>query len=189
MAETRTDKGKRKKSGQDAVAASQPISLPRRQPLKAKKPAAGTTGTKKAKPQPVASPLKSIGEDESIESDEFDLAEDEDSFVQVESNPEQASDAESSASQRTPLPFNLTAQLLTDIQARGGIDRFGLESAQALSALCDSRTSLYGFRGDKLKEDRRKSGTLEGLAEGQVSRGTYQVWSDKSSNNRDASTT
>ena len=87
-------------------------------------------------------------------SDDFDISEEEDVNQEQEHIPSDSSFC-SQASRRQRLPFNLQATLLSDIQVRGGIDKFGLESEQALALLCDDRPELYGERGDPL---RRKIG-------------------------------
>ena len=61
------------------------------------------------------------------------------------------SEAGSTASKRTRLPFNLQWQLLEDIQAKGGLARFRLENEQALAVLCDQRKELYGDQGTKVR--------------------------------------
>lgn len=88
-----------------------------------------------------------VGESD-VESDEYDVNEEED-VVSAPPTPG-VSDTESSSS-RVRLPFNLQRQLLSDIQERGGIERFGLSQLQALSALCDARPELYGDRGDRVR--------------------------------------
>ena len=102
---------------------------------------------------PIRSPrgkTPSINE-EDVDSDDFNFNDEEDS-VSVAGNQDVASDADSAASLRVRLPANLQRQLLTDIQARGGIQKFGLEAEQALSILCDQRPELYGERGHRVRK-------------------------------------
>lgn len=94
------------------------------------------------------SPLR---EDEDLESDEVDEEEEEELSGLVPQLSDNPSDSESTSSQRQRLPINLQRQLLIDIQSKGGIDKFGLDSQQSLANLCDQRPLLYGPRGDKLR--------------------------------------
>lgn len=100
----------------------------------------------KNRPSSLSSPLQQ-GEHS---SDDFEFDKEEDIEEQQEAV---ASDSSlcSQGSQRQRLPFHLQRTLLSDIQLRGGIDNFGLESEQALSLICDQRPELYGERGDSLR--------------------------------------
>lgn len=86
-----------------------------------------------------------FGEEESVGSDEANY-EDEES-----TSPEPPSDSDASTSSRKRLPRHLLQQLGLDIQARGGIQVFRLQSHFPLRALCDQRTELYGQKGSDLR--------------------------------------
>jgi hypothetical protein len=86
-------------------------------------------------------------------SDEFEFSEED------EPRPPRSAAAvasQSSGERRTKLSLNPKRALLTDTQRAGGIDKFHLESSQALSSLCDTRPALYGARGDKIRTQIRK---------------------------------
>lgn len=111
--------------------------------------------TPKKKPPilPLPSPGRSEGE-EQYSSDELDYEAEEDPT----SEQPQASDSSTSStgSKREKLPGHVLSQLAADIHARGGIDKFSLESEQALAVLCDQRPELCGTRGSKLRLRVRK---------------------------------
>jgi hypothetical protein len=62
----------------------------------------------------------------------------------------------SQSSQRQKLPEDLLTCLVADIQGSGGIGAFHLQSAQSISVLCDKNPSVYGRRGNPLREKIRK---------------------------------
>lgn len=106
------------------------------------------------------SPLRA----EEVSSDEFDLSEEEDeeespasetgaarASAPTKEPADESSVGSSQASQRQRLPKNITRQLLIDIQLAGGIDKFHLESEQALCDLCAKRPELYGPRGSSVR--------------------------------------
>ena len=87
-----------------------------------------------------------FGAEESVGSDDINY-EDEES-----TSPEALSvHSEATTSSRLRLPRHVLQQLGLDIQARGGIHLFKLESHFALQALCDQRIGLYGQRGSDLR--------------------------------------
>jgi len=95
------------------------------------------------------SPLR----EEEYSSDEFDLDKEEDILEPPPAVAPSPSDSslQSQSSRRSKLPGHLQIQLVTDIQAKGGIDKFGLGEKQAIAALCDARPEIYGNRGDPIR--------------------------------------
>jgi hypothetical protein len=81
-------------------------------------------------------------------SDEFYYS-DEDEHKSRSASPiaSDSATSQTSVGSRTKLPLNLQLTLLNDIQSAGGIEKFQIESHQALSELCDKRPELYGARG------------------------------------------
>ena len=90
-------------------------------------------------------------EGEGYSTDEFDIDEEEDPEDRRGPAPASDSSASSTASKRERLPGHVLSQLAADINAKGGIDKFGLESQLALALLCDQRPELYGSRGSRLR--------------------------------------
>jgi len=95
------------------------------------------------------SPLR----EEEHSSDEFDLDKEEDILEGPPAVAPSPSDSslQSQSSRRSKLPGHLQIQLVTDIQAKGGIDKFGLGEKQAIAALCDARPEICGNRGDPIR--------------------------------------
>ena len=112
---------------------------PKQTPKRTTTGAARKVKNKVASPRPRQPDLPPLSD---IDSDDYNFAEEEES---VGAAP--ASETDSASSKREKLPRNLLHQLALDINARGGIRLFNVQSNQALASLCDQRPELYGERG------------------------------------------
>jgi len=102
----------------------------------------------KRKPDILPPPPSPLQSEAGYSTDKFDLDDEEDP---EKARPRSDSLVSSTASKRERLPGHVLCQLAANINEKGGIEKFWLESEQSLALLCDNRPELYGVRGSRLR--------------------------------------